>query len=759
MVENLHIFDGNEVVATELPLLLNQNFEYIQGNSLKTVNGVVKDENNNIDVKSLIYTKISSHSDLNNYRDGGEYVKEASTVGVSNSPTTKPFFLTILSFEGLIKQVVTEIDSSDPITYTRTLSGAEWSPWVWDNRVKTCSNAGMTPNDDSGQNFAILSSLVNSGSRIIVDDFYDIKEVSAINVTCDLYIHGANKGCGFNFLIGGDLFILHEGCNNAELSNLRLVGQEKIFLLKADGRETNENIKMDKLIFTDNICEEHIRAAELNGSITSFPSLASYGIQEIELSRNVCKNIHHHFFLFHNLPVGHCSCIANKVTNFNHYFLGCMVANEHSYVDLMQVELGSFEIAYNVVKNTDDWWVPDVADLYLCFAIIEANEVYYHHNHVEGLKCDHSLKTTDVILYSNHVVSRNNVWKNNLCFDVTYYGGELFSAKPKGVRYYEDNSYTVEKAWLTRIGKTVDDYNINLIEIVAESEWHIRRNKIIMPKVNFMSTGLLYTEFEFCDNVVRLDSSQGALLVNSRLSTNENPAVAVMRGNEIEILGGDINSFYYNGDSKGAYLGQRVYIENNTIRVNSDKLYILRSDDGIAVTDFLKFDNNLIINDGARTVLCTTTFAINQLIGNNKLIQGKDDTLRLPLVRGNARYEHTYSFDTLSQVTALLTFDDECPAVMRLLYDISEGIDKSWHIELAFELFEEDGVKKIKYNDGSGVKVQLLHPESTLYPGLNTGDCPITFHLHLSSGGTSNLGCNISRTIEKGEIVETIIMR
>lgn len=624
-----------------------------------------------------------------------------------------------------------------------------------------CSEAGMTSNDNDGKNFAILKSLVNNGSKILVDDFYTIKEVSKIDVTRDLYIHGADKGFGFNFLVGEELFILHEGCNNVELSNLRLVGQERIFLLKADGKNTNENIKLDKLIFTDNICEEHIRAAQLTGSLTSFPSLASYGIQEVELSRNVCKNIHHHFFIFHNLPVGHCSCIANKVTNFNHYFLGAMVDNEHSYVDLMKVELGSFEIAYNVVKNTDDWWVPDVADLYLCFAIIEANEVYYHHNHVEGLKCDHSLKTTDVILYSNHIVSRNNVWKNNLCFDSSYYGGEVFSSKSGGVKYYEDNHYTVEKDWLERIGKTVDDYNIRLIEVVEASEWHIRRNIIIMPKLNLVGTGLLYKEFEFCDNIVRLDSGVGCFLVNSRLSTYENPAVAVMRGNEIEILGGDINSFYYNGDSNGAYTGQRVYIENNTIRVNSNRLYIIRNDNHTSITDFLKFDNNVIINDGERTVLCANAVAINTLFGDNKLISGKDDTLRFPLVKKECRYKHTYSFETLSQVTSpFITFTDDYPTFTKLTYDISEGIDKSWSIELSFELFEEDGVKKIKYKNGaSDATVKLLHPTSSECIALKIGDCPISFTLHLSSSGTSDLRASISRTIQAGEIVETLMTR
>lgn len=130
MANELHIFNGNEVIATELPELLNQNFDYVRENSLKSVNGIAKDENNNVDVTFLTNQVIPTNSDLNNFRESGEYTRELDTVVVANSPTEKSFFLTVLASENLVKQVVTEIDRKDPMTFTRTLSGAIWSPWV-----------------------------------------------------------------------------------------------------------------------------------------------------------------------------------------------------------------------------------------------------------------------------------------------------------------------------------------------------------------------------------------------------------------------------------------------------------------------------------------------------------------------------------------------------------------------------------------------------------------------------------------------------
>lgn len=146
MANELHTFTGNEVIATELPELLNQNFDYVRENSLKSVNGVEKDENNNVDVTFLTSQVIPTNSDLNNFRESGEYTRELDTVVVTNSPTEKPFFLTVLASENLVKQVVTEIDLVDPITFTRTLSGANWSPWVEGGKVK--SIMGLKANDE-----------------------------------------------------------------------------------------------------------------------------------------------------------------------------------------------------------------------------------------------------------------------------------------------------------------------------------------------------------------------------------------------------------------------------------------------------------------------------------------------------------------------------------------------------------------------------------------------------------------------------------
>ena len=126
----LHKFTGEEIIATELPSLLNQNFEYVDDNRIKTVNNVGYDSNNNINVTHLVTQSIQSGTDLNNLKTSGEYIRLGSVTKLLNSPSESPFFLTVLSSNNLVKQVLTELIASNPTTFTRTMNSANWSPWI-----------------------------------------------------------------------------------------------------------------------------------------------------------------------------------------------------------------------------------------------------------------------------------------------------------------------------------------------------------------------------------------------------------------------------------------------------------------------------------------------------------------------------------------------------------------------------------------------------------------------------------------------------
>lgn len=146
-IESMYVFTGDEVVATDLPAKLNENFAKTETNMLKTVNNVAQDENHNINVTELIPKQITRNTNLNNLVTSGEYTFTKGSATITNSPTSNSFFLTVLRNNALVKQVVTEVVLDDPITYTRVLSGSSWSPWVEGGKVKTINS--IQP-DDSG---------------------------------------------------------------------------------------------------------------------------------------------------------------------------------------------------------------------------------------------------------------------------------------------------------------------------------------------------------------------------------------------------------------------------------------------------------------------------------------------------------------------------------------------------------------------------------------------------------------------------------
>lgn len=153
-IETLHTFTGDEVVATELPNLLNENFTKVANNALKTVNNVAQDGNNNVNVTELIPKQITSDTNLNNVVTSGEYTFTKDSATITNSPTSNSFFLTVLRNNALVKQVVTEVVLDDPITYTRVLSGSSWSPWVEGGKVKTINN--IEPDDSGNVDLGII---------------------------------------------------------------------------------------------------------------------------------------------------------------------------------------------------------------------------------------------------------------------------------------------------------------------------------------------------------------------------------------------------------------------------------------------------------------------------------------------------------------------------------------------------------------------------------------------------------------------------
>lgn len=175
-IESMYVFTGDEVVATDLPAKLNENFAKTESNRLKTVNNVAQDENHNINVTELIPKQITSNTNLNNLVTSGEYTFTKGSATITNSPTPNSFFLTVLRNNALVKQVVTEVVLDDPITYTRVLSGSSWSPWVEGGKKYTIN--GKLP--DSTDNYDIkVSDLENDAGYLTKHQSFEYEKYAS----------------------------------------------------------------------------------------------------------------------------------------------------------------------------------------------------------------------------------------------------------------------------------------------------------------------------------------------------------------------------------------------------------------------------------------------------------------------------------------------------------------------------------------------------------------------------------------------------
>lgn len=169
-LESMYVFTGEEVIKDDFLQELNNNFsknssnllnisESIKDSTIKTVNNKGKDANNNINVTELIPSYLTSDTDLNNIVVSGEYSYSVGDATITNSPTANSFFLTVLKNNNSIKQVVTEVVSDDPITFTRVKIGDSWSPWVEGGKVKTINS--IKPDDSGNVDLATMDYAVN----------------------------------------------------------------------------------------------------------------------------------------------------------------------------------------------------------------------------------------------------------------------------------------------------------------------------------------------------------------------------------------------------------------------------------------------------------------------------------------------------------------------------------------------------------------------------------------------------------------------
>lgn len=610
------------------------------------------------------------------------------------------------------------------------------------------SEIGLVPNSNSEgkNNLSKLVENINKGLRVLIDDVYYL-ELNDLDLNSDLYLEGIENGQIHLINVNKSyLFNIKETCRNIELKNLKINN--------SDSRQTllftnKNNIQMKSVNIIGCEFEGNISLLRYYGDINTNPNEGKYRVDNFDFNNNTVKNTNSSFILFNDISFNSAIINNNIVENFDYLFACFAISNEGAYQGELQDNMKKINCHDNIIYFTDDWWGAEngsSSGSYLCFLLTENEVVNYYNNIVEGIKSSQVVAVYDCYLSSKEVNYYNNVWKNNICFNINKTNNTLMKAKGTnkglGYRKYTNNKFIIEKSFAEKHGKDIELLNIEFISCTSKmKEWVIKDNYFDCYAINFMQGSAQIKNFIFENNVVKSEISSGQL-INISLDNDDDfsDSEVLIRNNTFEL---DTNKnesvfrlIYFTDKTNNTKKYKLVECSNNTFRGNgfSYLIYSVYSDTLIVTNNNLYVD---IFDDSKALGLIYMT-EVNKLIVENTFLNSskKGPVFLRNVIGGGSRINFTTDIYNLGSGFNLIelpkTFSKDINYNMN--FDII-GLENSSSLKAKLKLYDAEGVKKIKFESDSKTVDTIIGDSSEKYTPLKLeGTNNNNFSLKLYNG-------------------------
>lgn len=360
----------------------------------------------------------------------------------------------------------------------------------------SCDMLGLQTDDAAGTNAALLSVAINSGFKILVDKMYTIKADAPAQISRDIVVIGKDESCGFNFAastqhylfgltssvrkinvenltlqnITGDVYSLlwntSSGDNDLDLDELSVSGcsfQDTSLIRVSGNRLYNESdtlSRCDRFAFSNN---------KVENARFSFCQMDDVLFKTAEIRNNTVHNFIWTMFSFFitNMPDSGTPHDLQKFNALNDKKNRIVIENNYIYCD-------------------DDYIIDsNASSTYYTAFLLECDACEYRNNHVEGMKASANIAIYDAYLSCNKVLSENNVWKNNVCFNANKNPASNTLMKAKGgsgIRRFSGNKYIVTTEYVnmlaSKYGASLDKCWVRFADSVAAQQWEIVDNVI-----------------------------------------------------------------------------------------------------------------------------------------------------------------------------------------------------------------------------------------------------------------------------------------
>lgn len=480
-----------------------------------------------------------------------------------------------------------------------------------------CSEIGMTPNDDNGDNFALLCDAIVRADKVLVDGMYKLTTTSVYTLDTNVInIVGETLNSGFDVSNCWYLFNVSESCIQLSLKNLT-------FNNSSDDIGTVLFLKNDYV--TPRMDFVEMSGCNIFGNISPFrfyqnaqinPNEADIGVNVIRITDNTVSNIRMSFAVFTNVSFDLLEVSGNIIRNFDNTFVSIGVTNDSPYakeivLNMHMVSIHDNDVYCDCATNESDltnaWWGSETNDSYYAFVVCESTRVHYSKNRVEGMKSKNpNTALYDAYLSSKYVMYDNNIWKNNCVFNSATINNSMLKAKEAigdiGFRNYHNNIFVVEENFFTLHGMTVNDSNICLMSSSKLMNWDIQNNLFECPKLCGTLSGNVSNNITFKNNTVNVGDLHNGLIKAVDI---------IFDGNSIFCKNGTNASIIETGED----IAKHIILCNNTVK---NVQYTLRSSNAEELTIY----NNIFIDEQPFDYRVSVGGTYGKVIGyNNKIIK------------------------------------------------------------------------------------------------------------------------------------------
>jgi len=459
----------------------------------------------------------------------------------------------------------------------------------------SCSSLGMVKNNqaESANNFTKLTKAIVEGKKILVDGVYYISSTNSPVLSGKLIsMTGVTADSELKLTGSSNTFFTVSDNSTIQISKVKITNSEDseklVFYFKNDAL-------VPKFSVTDNEFYGNIRLVTFYGNKNINPTVTNFGIVDFDFSNNKVYNTKSYFIAMGNVPTTKMVVNNNIINNFNYMFFSNYIDNDSPYNREFAQAIKYLEVKNNYVTCDDTWYGETTNGYYYCFVLFEGNVCVYDGNHVEGLKTTGKIALYDAYLSCQNLTFTNNTFKNNICFSPDKSDAQLLKSKEGGdneygknlIRYYENNTYIIEKEYAEKLGQSLDNLWVYLLNFnVHAASYTLKGNTFDIYDLRLVCSPINSDNILFENNTFKADKISGGYFLNYQVNsgTDYSNDTHIFRNNKIianefgkDNCVGIVHSYDYSNGSnnfskvivEGNYIASPIVMIGNVVYANS----------------------------------------------------------------------------------------------------------------------------------------------------------------------------------------------